>query len=297
MEIRNLITFVQVADLGSFTKAAKVLDYAQSTISFQIKQLESELNCLLFERIGHTITLTEEGRELLSYARQITRLTDEFEQSRGEAGAPEGLLRMAAPDSVCEEMISNNYAHFHSLYPGLALRFINTDTDTMFRMLAQNEVDLVVTLDTHIYQSEFIIAKEEPVNMHFVTGANSPYANLGKVSVRDIVDAPFLLTEKRISYRRSLDEALAKMSLEIQPILELGRTDVITRLLENGTGISFLPDFVTDRMVEQGRLCYIDVTDIDVSIWKQLIHHRNKWISPALRVLMEYIQKMEFRRA
>ena len=82
MEIRNLITFVQVADLGSFTKAAKALDYAQSTISFQIKQLEGELGCLLFERIGHTINLTAEGRELLVYARQISRLTDEFSQSR-----------------------------------------------------------------------------------------------------------------------------------------------------------------------------------------------------------------------
>ena len=58
MEIRNLITFVQVAELMSFTKAAKVLGYSQSTVSFQIKQLESEMNCLLFERINHNITLT-----------------------------------------------------------------------------------------------------------------------------------------------------------------------------------------------------------------------------------------------
>ena len=78
MEIRNLITFVQVAELNSFTKAAKALDYSQSTISFQIKQLETELDCLLFERINHTLTLTDRGRELLDYAQQVTRLTDEF---------------------------------------------------------------------------------------------------------------------------------------------------------------------------------------------------------------------------
>ena len=62
MELRNLITFTHVADLGSFTKAAEVLGYSQSTISFQIKQLEEELGCLLFERINHTITLTARGR-------------------------------------------------------------------------------------------------------------------------------------------------------------------------------------------------------------------------------------------
>ena len=68
MEIRNLITFVQVAELNSFTKAAKALGYSQSTVSFQIKQLETELNCMLFERINHTISLTEKGREVLAYA-------------------------------------------------------------------------------------------------------------------------------------------------------------------------------------------------------------------------------------
>ena len=71
MEIRNLMSFIQVAELNSFTKAADVLGYSQSTVSFQIKQLETELDCLLFERINHTITLTERGKELLSYA-QVT---------------------------------------------------------------------------------------------------------------------------------------------------------------------------------------------------------------------------------
>ena len=56
MEIKNLISFIQVAELNSFTKAAEVLGYSQSTVSFQIKQLETELGCLLFERINHTIT-------------------------------------------------------------------------------------------------------------------------------------------------------------------------------------------------------------------------------------------------
>lgn len=61
MELRNLVTFIHVAELGSFTKAAQQLGYSQSTISFQIKQLEEELDCLLFERINHMITLTERG--------------------------------------------------------------------------------------------------------------------------------------------------------------------------------------------------------------------------------------------
>ncbi|MBQ7354033.1 MAG: LysR family transcriptional regulator [Clostridia bacterium] len=296
MEIRNLITFLQIAEQGSFSKAATVLNYAQSTVSFQIKQLESELGCPLFDRIGHTVTLTPRGRELMDYARQVTHLTEEFVHSGGADGQVEGLLRIAAPDSVCEDMMNTNYTDFHRTWPGISLKFTNTDTETMFRMLSRNEADLIVTLDRHAYDSEYIIAKEEPVAMHFVTGVGSPFAAAGKLSIRDLLDKPFILTEKRIAYRRGLDEALAQMSLEIDPILELGRTDIIMNMLEAGVGIGFLPEFVTRRRVEQGRLCYLNVTDVEVDVWKQLIYHRNKWITKGLSALIEYIKANEFGR-
>ena len=73
MDIKNLNTFILVAEMNSFTKAAEKLGYSQSTISFQIKQLEQELNSQLFERINHTVALTEKGREVLEYAHQIRR--------------------------------------------------------------------------------------------------------------------------------------------------------------------------------------------------------------------------------
>ena len=62
MELKNIDTFIQVAELCSFTKAAEKLGYSQSTVSFQIKQLEASLNVQLFERINHTVTLTDKGK-------------------------------------------------------------------------------------------------------------------------------------------------------------------------------------------------------------------------------------------
>ena len=69
MELKNLETFIQVAELSSFTKAADKLGYSQSTISFQIKQLETSLDTQLFERINHTVTLTQRGKEILLYVK------------------------------------------------------------------------------------------------------------------------------------------------------------------------------------------------------------------------------------
>ena len=105
MEIRNLLTFTYVAEQGSFTKAAELLGYSQSTVSFQIKQLEEELDCLLFERINHTIALTERGRELVSYAHKILALTDEFKEKPNKAENLTGLIHIVTPDSVCEDLV------------------------------------------------------------------------------------------------------------------------------------------------------------------------------------------------
>jgi len=293
MELRNLITFIHVAELGSFTKAAEQLDYSQSTVSFQIKQLEDELGCLLFERINHTITLTERGRELVSYAHQVRTITDEFKENLEDEGC-KGHIRIVTPDSVCDGMISRNYMDFHRKYPDVSVCFTTGDSGIMLNMLDHNEADAIITLDGHIYNKDYIIAKEEQIPMHFVANSNSGFAGIKNLSIRDIISEPFILTERGQGYRRVFDKELAKKSLEITPILEIGRTDMITSLVSQGDMISFLPDFVTNDMIESGHLCYLDVCDMNIEIWKQLIYHKNKWMSKSLKTFIDYIKENEF---
>ena len=295
MELRNLITFIHVAELGSFTKAAEQLDYSQSTVSFQIKQLEDELGCLLFERINHTITLTERGCELVSYAHQVRALTEEFKENLEEEKRCYGHIHLVTPDSLCDAMITRNYIDFHKKHPDISVKFTTADTSVMFDMLDHNEADLIITLDNHSYNKDYVIAKEEPVSMHFVANPASKFAGKKNLSVKDIINEPFILTEYGQGYRRVFDKELAKMSLEITPVLEIGRTDIISSVIAESDMISFLPDFVTKDMVADGRLCYLDVTDMHLEIWKQLIYHKNKWISHSLRAFLEYVEAYEFK--
>ncbi len=294
MELRNLITFINVAELGSFTKAAEQLGYSQSTISFQIKQLEDELGCLLFERINHTITLTERGRELVSYAHQVRTLTDEFKESFEEEKEYSGHIHIVTPDSVCDEMINRSYMDFHNRYPSISVKFTTADTSVMFDMLDHNEADIIITLDSHSYHKDYVIAKEQPLSTHFVANAKSKFAGAKNLSIHDIINEPFILTEYGQGYRRVFDKELAKKSLEITPILEIGRTDMITSLIAQGDMISFLPDFVTCDMVKSGDLCYLDICDMNIDIWKQLIYHKNKWMSKSLKAFVDYIKETEF---
>lgn len=294
LELRNLITFIHVAELGSFTKAAEQLGYSQPSVSFQIKQLEDELGCLLFERINHTITLTEQGYELVERAHQVRGIIDDFKESMEVEKTLSGHIHVVTPDSVCEEMIQSHYIDFHNKFPDISIRFTTGDSGVLLNMLDHNEADVIITLDNHLYNKDYVIAKEQQLPMHFVANLNSKFANKKNLSIKDLINEPFILTENGQGYRRVFDRELAKKSLEISAVLEIGRTDIITSMLTQTDMISYLPDFVTKSLVASGKLCYLDVCDMNIDIWKQLIYHKNKWISKSLKTFIEYVKENEF---
>ena len=288
MDLRCLRTFLYTAELGSFTRAGEVLGYSQSTVSFQIKQLESELNVHLFERINRTVTLTDKGREVLRYANQIMQLSQELEVTLQEDKHVSGGIRLAMGDSLCPVFLDQNYLQFRKEYPEIHLKITTAGTEELFRLLNHNETDLVFTLDNHIYHNEYVIVQEKKIDTHFVASVEHPLAQKDSILLEELPGEAFILTEKGMSYRRLMDEKLSAVSLEIRPVLELGNAHQICELVTKNAGISFLPDYVTRKAVQQGKIKYLPVQEFEVDIWMQLLHHRDKWISPAMEKVMEY---------
>ena len=289
MEIRNLESFIQAAELGSFTRAAEKLGYTQSSISLRIRQLEEELGTQLFERINHTVKLTSSGIEMLALAQQIVRTAEEMKKQAEQPRIPSGHIRIAMAESLSHTLFQEDFTRFHSRFPHISFNVTAASTEEMFRMLNQNEADLVFTLDQHIYDRNYIIAAEEPVACHFAASATHPLSRRS-LSLEDLTRESFILTEKGMSYRRLLDQQLASRSITLEPFLELGHTGLICRLLEKGLGISYLPDYVTEQGVHSGKLIRLHVPEIRMEIWKQLLYHRNKWISPELKTVISYFQ-------
>lgn len=294
MDIKNLTTFIYVAELRSFTKAADRLGFSQSTVSFQIKQLETELSCQLFERINHTVHLTEKGREVLEYAHQINRMTRELKDSMKEE-VSFGYIRLAMADSLCTSLLSRDFLRFRELYPNISLKIIAAGTEEMFRLMNHNEADAILTLDNHIYNAEYRILREEKVHTFFVAGAGTRIASASSLSIEELLLQPFILTEKGMSYRRLLEEKLAELSLEVQPVLEIGSTELICSLVEQGAGISFLPEYVIKDRVKAGTLVCLPVSGLEIHVWKQLLYHRNKWVSPQMERVLKYCVSREFK--
>lgn len=294
MDIKNLTTFIYVAELRSFTKAADRLGFSQSTVSFQIKQLETELSCQLFERINHTVHLTEKGREVLEYAHQINRMTRELKDSMKEE-VSFGYIRLAMADSLCTSLLSRDFLCFRELYPNISLKIIAAGTEEMFRLMNHNEADAILTLDNHIYNTEYRILREEKVRTFFVAGAGTRIASASSLSIEELLLQPFILTEKGMSYRRLLEERLAELSLEVQPVLEIGSTELICSLVEQGAGISFLPEYVIKDRVKAGTLVCLPVSGLEIHVWKQLLYHRNKWVSPQMERVLKYCVSREFK--
>lgn len=291
MDLQNLNIFIQVAELKSFTKAGKKLGYSQPTVSFQIKQLEDELGTKLFDRVGHTVSLTENGKEALKYAQTICRMSEEMVKNTGSNQDAGGIVRLGLPDSLCTPFIIKKFRSFRASYPNIFLHVTNAGTDTMFHLLDHNQVDAICTLDSPIYDSNYVLAHEEKIETHFVVSVDDPLAKKEKISINDLIDKPFILTEKGMSYRRLLDERLAKDGLEIQPFLEIGRTDLICDLVAAGAGISFLPDFVTEDAVTDGKIMRISAKGYDIDVWKQLIYRKDKWMSLQMKAIVEHLSE------
>ncbi len=289
MDLRSLNIFMEVAELGSFTRAGEKLGYSQPTISFQIKQLEREMGVPLFDRIGHTVSLTDAGRDALAYAQKICHMSQEM--LLGTAGRQEasGVLRLGMADSLCAPLIAGRFGEFRRKFPKVSLHISTGDTGMLLEYLDHNEADMICTMDDHVYDPNYIIANEEEIGVHFVVSVRNPLAKKPVVLIDELLDQPFLLTERGMSYRRLMDEQLARNSREIRPVLETGRADLICALTEENAGISFLPDYVTEEGVRKGTLVRLNVQDFQVLVWKQLLYRREKWISLPMRAMIGHL--------
>lgn len=291
MEFRNIRTFMRVAELQSFSRAAEQLGYSQSAVTVQIRQLEQELGVRLFERIGRKIRLTKQGECFLDSSMDILNAVDSAKRDVGAAEHVSGLLRIGTAESLLISVLPPVMMELRKQCPEIEIRTYTGLISELFDMVSQNDVDVLFFLDRKTNFPEWIKAAEQLEPIVFVASALHPLAREKRIPLHRLLTEPFLLTEKNISYRYELEQQLAMDGMEIQPFLETGNTDVITKMLLHNMGISFLPEYVIREYVAGGQLVILDVDFPPIQMWSQLVYHRNKWLSPQMKAFIGLIKE------
>ena len=290
MEVKNINTFLRAAELSSFTKAANELGYTQSTVTIQIKQLEKDLGVKLFDRIGKSVSLTPAGEAFLPYANQYLQLDAQIHAFGKSDSSAAGTLRLGVLESLFVWKIADLLPEYHKQFPNVTIEINSTNGAALYRMLRQNELDIIYLLDNVIYQKDCVRACAAPVAVKFVTWPGSSLCKRRGLTLADIARAPLILTERDAIYRRVLDHEAAAQGVELVPILEVDNLEVVIRLLKRRMGVSFMPDFVIREFVGRGELAELEVKDGTINLWSQLVYHKNKFLTPQMRSFIELIQ-------
>ena len=130
MEIRQLITFIRVAQFQSFSKAADSLGYSQSAVTIQVKNLEQELNTHLFDRIGKHVSPTTQGSRFLSYAHNILNEMNRAKAALSTPGDLTGSLSIGTVESLCFSKLPAILNEMHRLHPHVSIQIKATTPET-----------------------------------------------------------------------------------------------------------------------------------------------------------------------
>src|SRR3954467_10080352 len=143
LDIDQLRTFIAIAESGSFTRAAEVVNKTQSAVSMQMKRLGERVNRGIFARDGRASKLTEDGQRLLDYARRIVKLNMETVAAFSDAGLS-GRVRLGVPDDYADRYLPEIMARFGRVYPAVELTVICEPSVELMRRIDHNELDLAI---------------------------------------------------------------------------------------------------------------------------------------------------------
>ena len=295
MEIRNLITFQKICELGSFSKAAGLLGYSQSAVTMQIKQLESELHVMLFDRVNKSIRMTDDGKRLLSYADAILSTTRNAIEDLTSDSIPRGELRIGVLESICMAYIPSILSKYHTTYKDVSTIIKTGTLSELSGMLNTNQIDLLWVFDNPIDNPEWVKAFSYENSISVICSVQNPLSQSPGLTLRDIIHETFLFTEKDCSYRKVFEDHLLSLCHSLNIFLEIGNTEVIKRFVEENLGIAVLPTFTLKEEMALGKIAVLGFTDYQLSMEGQLFYKKSKWLSENMKAFINLVANSSFQ--
>jgi len=280
MDFDQIHTFLEIVRLKSFSKAAQTCYRTQPAISAQIRQLEHELKCELFERFGSRISLTTAGKLFAHYAEQMMDVRRQAQNALNELeSTPRGELVIAANEATCIYVLPGVFAVYKQQFPGVQLHVNRSYGSRVVEAVMENVADFGLT-QLPVAEKRVQIVDIYRDEIRCVVPVGHPLANAEKVACEDVIPYPLLLPQSGIT-RTRLNTWLEKAEDDLQISMELDSTETMKRFVIAGLGISFLAGATVEQEVAAGLLKSLPLAPEPMVRKLGLIYRKDKALSKA----------------
>ncbi|MBO1627049.1 LysR family transcriptional regulator [Bacillus arachidis] len=288
MEIKQLITFKTAAENLNFTQTAKILNFAQSSVTAQIKALEAELGATLFERLGKRLFLTEAGRKFQLYANKIIALSYEAKMVVQDEETTSGTLVIGAQESQCTYRLPSILKEFKTKFPQIRLIFKPAHSNEAVKeQLMEGKLDLAFILDECKIEDALHVESLVREELKIVVFPNHSLLEKSLISTKDLESETLLLTELGCSYRTIFEELFRAEDVYPANKIEFVSVEAIKQCVIAGLGIAILPAMVVEKEIQQGTMKELVLENTISPIFTQIAWHRDKWITAPLQQFID----------
>lgn len=254
IDSKQLRAFATLARVGSFTLAARELNLTQSAISHSIRALEQDVGCLLLDRVGKKVSLTQAGEQLLHQAVKILNemsVTRESLRQLGQWG--KGRLRIGTSAAACQYILPAVLREFKESFPQYTITIEPGDTTECLDALRENRVDIGIGLEPEKEsQLEFMpLFTDELI---FLACPLHPWAVHRKIPRDEIPRQNYVLYNKKSYTFRMVEKYFAREQMVLNTVIELGSMEAIKELVKLGLGTTILAPWTARKELESGAL-------------------------------------------
>lgn len=298
MNLKQLEAFVHVAEGGSFSKAAKELFLTQPTVSAHISSLEKELNVRLFIRNTKEVNLSDDGRELYKYAKQMIDIQKKIEErfsAKKEAG--KHCISIAASSIPAQYLLPKVLMRFNEKFPDEQLKIIETDSSQVVTKVVDHMVDVgftgTVLEKKHCKYLPFY--KDELV---IVTPVNDRYLELRETSQDDITwvkNEPFIMREEGSGTRKEAEKQLQNAGVAVEAlnvIASIGNQEAIKKSVRQGMGISVMSRLAAEDELEAGKLLLFPIPGAMEGRDINLVYNKNYELSRSAERFIRVVKEV-----
>lgn len=288
MELKYLNTFRTIVETGSFTGAAEKLNYTQSTITFQIRQLEQELSVRLFEKTGRRMVLTKAGEHLVPYVDEVLCSLEKLRSFENDLSKCREDLQIGVGETLLCYQLPGILREFHHRAPNARLFLRSMNCFDIRDELCSGTLDLgLLYEDVGGFNDHLVSCFFGKYPLVLVAAPEVQKACPDFITPDRAIPVPFIINESQCIFRLMFEDYLHQKRITLDHTIELWSIPTIKNLVMNEVGVSFLPEFTVQKELETRKLVKIRTDMPNPQISAVLAHHKNKWISPLMQCFID----------